>query len=195
LIELTPSGTTQSEPIVARQKETAARCCDSRRLPAVSSGMKFELTVGTILLGILGSVAIPNLRTAMNRSKQKRSMADIRTIATAWEARATDFNRYGVGGSVPLDGVSKGVNWSAMPPVSYRDLAGALEPTYVKRLPEKDGWGTPFEFAAVEQSYAIRSAGRNRTADVAIYDSRQTTDFDSDLVYSNGSLFWFPEGI
>ncbi len=51
-----------------------------------------ELLIVVAIIGILAAIAIPNLLTAIQRSKQKRSMADIRSIATAWEARATDNN-------------------------------------------------------------------------------------------------------
>ena len=51
-----------------------------------------ELLIVVAIIGILAAIAIPNLLTAMQRAKQKRTMADIRTIATAWEARATDVN-------------------------------------------------------------------------------------------------------
>src|SRR5215212_5240736 len=70
------------------------------------------------IVGILAAIAIPNLLTAMQRSKQKRSMADIRTIATAVEAYATDHNRY--------------------PPPG--ELESSVVPTYVKSLPKVDGW-------------------------------------------------------
>ena len=53
-----------------------------------------ELLIVVAIIGILAAIAIPNLLTAMQRSKQKRTMADVRTIATAWEARATDVNRH-----------------------------------------------------------------------------------------------------
>ena len=42
-----------------------------------------ELLIVVAIIGILAAIAIPNLLTAMQRSKQKRSMADIRSIATA----------------------------------------------------------------------------------------------------------------
>ena len=51
-----------------------------------------ELLIVVAIIGILAAIAIPNLLTAMQRSKQKRTMADMRTIATAWEARATDIS-------------------------------------------------------------------------------------------------------
>src|SRR5881394_65381 len=57
-----------------------------------------ELLIVVAIIGILAAIAIPNLLTAMQRSKQKRTMADMRTMATAWEARATDVNRYNAAG-------------------------------------------------------------------------------------------------
>ena len=57
-----------------------------------------ELQIVVAIIGILAGIAIPNLLTAMQRSKQKRTMADMRTIAAAWEARTTDVNRYNAAG-------------------------------------------------------------------------------------------------
>ena len=37
------------------------------------------------IIGIFSAIAIPNLLTAMQRSKQKRTMADMRSLATAVE--------------------------------------------------------------------------------------------------------------
>ena len=51
-----------------------------------------ELLIVVAIIGILAAIAIPNLLTAMQRSRQKRSMADMRTNAQALEARATDVN-------------------------------------------------------------------------------------------------------
>src|SRR5881394_1459541 len=66
-----------------------------------------ELLIVVAIIGILAAIAIPNLLTAMQRSKQKRTMADMRTIATAWEARATDVNRYNAAGvTVPTSGAT-----------------------------------------------------------------------------------------
>src|ERR1700757_3137885 len=66
-----------------------------------------ELLIVVAIIGILAAIAIPNLLTAMARSKQKRTMADMRTIATAWEARATDVNRYNAAGfTMPSNAVT-----------------------------------------------------------------------------------------
>src|ERR1043166_9510090 len=65
-----------------------------------------ELLIVVAIIGILAAIAIPNLMTAVQRAKQKRTMVNIRNIATAWEACAGDLSKYnsaGVGGaSVPI---------------------------------------------------------------------------------------------
>src|SRR5512138_3729986 len=99
-----------------------------------------ELLIVVAIIGILAAIAIPNLLTAMQRSKQKRTMADMRTIATAWEARATDVNKYNAAGALSITAVAT-ANVSTT-------LNGALVPTYIKLLPPKDGWNNPFAFYA-----------------------------------------------
>src|SRR5213593_3006566 len=93
-----------------------------------------ELLIVVAIIGILAAIAIPNLLNAMQRSKQKRSMADIRSIATAWEARATDMNNYGAAGGQSTLAWGSGTN------MSYTAMAGLLTPTYIKSLPRNDGW-------------------------------------------------------
>jgi len=128
---------------------------------------------------LLAAVVYPNVRHSMHRSAQKRTMADMRTVATAWEARATDRNSYLVGaaGKVP-----------------YEKLQRALEPTYVKHLPRSDGWGNPLEFTASEQQYSIHAAGSDHRAD-AVITPGPNTDFARDILYTNGTFVAYPEGI
>jgi type II secretion system protein G len=51
-----------------------------------------ELLIVIAIIGILAAIAIPNLLNAVQRGKQKRSMSDMRTMATAVEAYAVDNN-------------------------------------------------------------------------------------------------------
>lgn len=145
-----------------------------------------ELLIVVAIIGILAAIAIPNLLTAMQRSKQKRTMADMRSIATAWEAFATDNNDYNVSGYAPL---------TAVPMAQLTGGTEALTPTYIKNLPPNDGWGFPFQYSRDTswQAYMIVSYGRNTAADLA--STGQTTHFDCDIVYSNGSFEVYPEGI
>jgi general secretion pathway protein G len=153
-----------------------------------------ELLIVVAIIGILAAIAIPNLLTAMQRSKQKRSMADIRSIATAWEARATDMNNYAAAGvnASQIDFTTGGV--------SYASMVTRLTPTYIKSLPQNDGWGDPYSYVvgSNSQTYGIRSLGKDNAVDGSggTYTAgTQTKAFDCDIVYSMGSFVQWPEGM
>jgi type II secretion system protein G len=159
-----------------------------------------ELLIVVAIIGILAAIAIPNLLTAMQRSKQKRTMADMRTIATAWEARATDVNKYNAAGAASAVVICSNV-------VGYSALQGALVPTYIKLLPNKDGWGDPYAYRADQamatdtpaQNYLVRSTGKDgSTTGTAGFDAGNggaTTNFNDDIIFSNGVFVQYPEGI
>jgi type II secretory pathway pseudopilin PulG len=138
--------------------------------------MKYVVAVVVLAFA---AIALPNVITARNRSAQKRTMADMRTIATAWEARATDRNTYLVG---PPGGVS------------YDELRRVLEPKYIKHLPRDDGWGNPFILFSSDQEYSVRSIGGDHRMDPRTGPGA-TTDFDCDILYSNGTFVFYPEGV
>ena len=149
-----------------------------------------ELLIVVAIIGILAAIAIPNLLTAMQRSKQKRTMADVRTIATAWEARATDLNKYNAAGlTLPSQSVA------------VANLNTYLAPTYVKTFPNKDGWGNQWAFLSDQtwgattaaQQYCVISYGKDGAA--SAYPGGATTNFDCDIVYGNGTFIQYPEGV
>lgn len=149
-----------------------------------------ELLIVVAIIGILAAIAIPNLLTAMQRSKQKRTMADMRSIATAWEARATDLNRYNAAGAFSVPGSAVDTQ-----------ISGALSPTYIKSMPTKDGWGNTYRFrtdlawnTGQAQNYAIWSAAKDAAFETTPPGGGQTS-FNSDIVFSNGSFVQYPEGI
>ena len=152
-----------------------------------------ELLIVVAIIGILAAIAIPNLLTAMQRSKQKRTMADMRTIATAWEARATDLNRYNAAGALSIPGSGAGLG----------NLTNFLAPTYVKTFPQKDGWGNPWGVyidqawgtATAAQVYAIVSGGKDGAQNISTDNGGATTNFDCDIIYSNGTFLQYPEGV
>ncbi|HVG24944.1 MAG TPA: prepilin-type N-terminal cleavage/methylation domain-containing protein [Thermoanaerobaculia bacterium] len=148
-----------------------------------------ELLIVVAIIGILAAIAIPNLLTALQRSRQKRSMADIRSLATAWEARATDTNSYTAAGA--------NLTWP-QPSADVGTISGMLEPTYIKRQVLYDGWGTRFQIGMTNRSYSIESLGADTKDDSDPTSSPTpivTGNFDCDIVFSNGNFVMYPEGI
>src|SRR5437879_282691 len=53
-----------------------------------------ELLIVIAIIGILAAIAIPNLLNAVQRGRQKRTMSDMRALATAIESYSVDNNNY-----------------------------------------------------------------------------------------------------
>ena len=148
---------------------------------------RVSLAAVEVALIVVVFLVYGQLKAMSARSPQKHTMADLRTIATALEARATDMNEY--------------------PQVrSVDELARLLEPTYVKNLPRTDAWRHEWRYEAwkadpadkAAQVYAIGSAGRDwkwEKPSLRMYAGGATTNFDCDIVYSNGAFICYPEGV
>ncbi len=142
-----------------------------------------ELLVVVGIIAIIAAISIISYRTAIDRARQRRTVNDMRVIAMAWEARASDLHSYAVAGfAFPTTSVA--------PTDFYR----ALVPTYTRHLPPVDGWNRPYQYATGSNTkdYAIRSAGRDGTFDGDTYVPGETDDFDCDIVYANGSFVTVP---
>jgi type II secretory pathway pseudopilin PulG len=140
------------------------------------------------IIGILSAIAIPNLMTAIQRSKQKRTMVSLRSVALAWEERASETARYNAAGIA-----------GASVPVAASDLESALAPTYIKLMPLHDGWNDDLKFFAdiaygasqPAQKYVIVSAGRDGSFETTS-PIGATYNFDCDIIYSNGNFLQWP---
>jgi type II secretory pathway pseudopilin PulG len=154
------------------------------------------LVLLTFVLGIVAAIAIPNLLAAINRGRQKRTIADMQRVTTAVESYYVDHGYY--------------------PDVtSIDELAGLIEPIYTSEMPRTDGWRTPLGYTCWAErrsssegcdTYVIASAGRNLVferdlidygSDLIDYGSEliYTNDADEDIVLSNGAFIQVPEGI
>ncbi len=139
-----------------------------------------ELLIVVAIIGIIAAIAIPNLLNAINRGRQKRTMADMRTISTAIGAYGTDNVFY---------------------PRALTDInqmRGYLSPVYIKTFPGRDGWGTPYLFFSDNPgaNYTLVSFGKDRIAGPPppTLDVITTKDFDCDIVNVAGSFTMYPEG-
>jgi type II secretion system protein G len=153
-----------------------------------------ELLVVVAIIGILAAIAIPNLLTAIERARQKRSMVDMRSLATAWESRNTEVLRYNAAGAAVYDGCDQKADLTT--------VIEALAPTYIRSVSRTDGWGNLFETyldqpwgdTATAQKYVIISRG----GDSAFDDNGVVgpfTSFDCDIVYGGGQFLAYPEGV
>ena len=151
-----------------------------------------ELLIVVAIIGIIAAIAIPNLMTAIERSRQKRTMADMRSLATAWEARNVETGRYNASGA-QVPGITNAVD--------VNDLEYQISPTYIKVIPKLDCWKHPYELftsqpwadTASAQGYAIISPGRDGRFSTTP-QTGGTTSFDCDIIYSNGAFLAYPEG-
>ena len=80
---------------------------------------------GMMFCGIIGAIAIPNLLNAIDRGKQKRTMADIRSVAMAIE------NFEAANGAYPVA-------------ADVESLRSLLEGAHIRTIPP-DGWGNPIQ--------------------------------------------------
>ncbi len=136
-----------------------------------------ELLIVVAIIGIIAAIAIPNLLNAIQRGKQKRTMADMRAIGTAVEAYAVDNNFYPAAAS----------------PVST--ITGVLEPKFIRNMPVRDAWTTEIDYGAVgnpPQDYTIHSYGKDQKSENVVAGA--TTNFNNDIVFSAGTFVMFPEG-
>ena len=98
-----------------------------------------ELLIVVAIIGLVAALAIPNLLNAIQRSKQKRTMSDLRAIATALESYAVDNNSY-----PDIDGLTD-------------VLIVPLQPNYMRNVPTTDAWGHNTLYAKLDPATAPRA--------------------------------------
>ena len=137
-----------------------------------------ELLIVVAIIGIIAAIAIPNLLNAIDRGKQKRTMADMRSIGTAIESYAVDNNFY------PK-------NMSA---VGAAGITSHVSPIYMKTVPTTDGWQNVWSInsTATGSEYTINSTAKDGTA--GTNGGGTTNNFDCDIVFANGQFFQWPQG-
>ena len=134
-----------------------------------------ELLIVVAIIGIIAAIAIPNLLNAIDRGKQKRTMADMRSLGTAVESYAVDNNVY-----------PQATSAAALKTIVE---AGA----YIKNMPTQDGWSHDFQVAAVTTEYTLYSKGKSNTG-AATCATGTTSDFNDSICFINGQFMRYPAG-
>jgi general secretion pathway protein G len=137
-----------------------------------------ELLIVVAIIGIIAAIAIPNLLNAIDRGKQKRTMADMRSIGTAIESYAVDNNFYPKG----------------MANAGSVTISGFVSPIYMKTVPTADGWLNAWDCDSTANgtNYTITSYAKDGTQ--GTNNGGTTTDFNCDIVFANGQFFQWPQG-
>ncbi len=161
-----------------------------------------ELLIVVAIIGILAALLIPNSLAATQKAKQKGTMKDINTIATAITDWITDkgFAPDWSSGAVDSDNAT---------------IVTDLSPFYIKTFPRRDQWSYDFvvytrasangQYGVAyadgsdfgNDEYIVASNGRNGVEGEVTYDPASPAagiytvstmaDFDKELVVWNGA--------
>jgi type IV pilus assembly protein PilA len=170
----------------------------NRRLSTQSQGFTLiELLIVVAIIGIIASMLIPNMLDAMQKAKQKRTMADMRIVGGAMFSWLTDQV-----GAAAAGQTSTTINLASYGgKKSVADLNTILIPTYLQDIPIKDGWKSPYDYYMnvvnphSRNVLAIRSRGRDSQGDTDNYTVTgfEPTDYDRDVVWADGFMVRWPE--
>jgi type II secretion system protein G len=147
-----------------------------------------EVMAVVAVLGILLLVALPNLWNAIQRSRQRRTMVDMRALGMAVEGYAADHDSYpSASCAIPI----LPSQLTTLTAESFEKLA----PTYIAQVPRRDGWGRYYGYFVDPSGgyYLIQSSGAKDTGFEPIQCS-ETADFNEDIAFSNGSFIQSPLG-
>jgi type II secretion system protein G len=159
-----------------------------------------ELLIVVAIIGIIAALLIPNFLDALQKSKQKRTEADMRNMGTAMMSWLTDQAGAAAAGSAATGDVNLG-NFKS---TTSTDLATVLVTQYIQSIPLNDGWRHPFSYYMNYANplggvgiMAIVSYGRDGTADAGAPTYTVTgfdpTDYDKDIVWADGYFVRAPQ--
>jgi len=138
-----------------------------------------ELLIVVAIIGIIAAIAIPNLLTSIQKSKQKATMGDMKSIGTAVTSYHTDMY---------------------IAPTTLTDAGfGGHIVFYMPRFPQRDGWGSAWIYnrgGTMFDRYSIRSYGRDQAATApgvgSDYVVTSMAGFNQDIIFSDGTFAWSP---
>jgi len=137
-----------------------------------------ELLIVIAILGILVAILVPNMLMAVQKSKQKATIEDMRAIVTGIEAYTTDWD---------------------LPPQTnnIRLLSSILQLFYIKNMKMTDGWGHFFIYTNFDRHYSLGSPGKDSAIDLSCstrYNPPSTLEqFKKDVIFSDGLLICGPK--
>jgi len=132
-----------------------------------------ELLIVVAIIGIVAAIAIPNLLNAVDKGKQKRTMADIRAIGTAVEAYAVENTDYPMAADTAA-------------------IKAVIDPSFIKSMPSVDGWSNAFQIESSATTYTIYSQGKDGQGNNC--PPGTTSSFTDEICFVDGEFRRYPSG-
>ena len=148
-----------------------------KRRSSQSGFTLIELLIVVAVIGLVSVIAIPNLINAIQRARQTRSMADLKTIARAVSLYDQDSSAFPIETSL----------------VSAETLRSSLQ-GYMGDFRATDGWGRPFMYISDGRNYTLISYALDGVANLP-YTTGPIHLLEEDIVISNGAFVQWPEGV
>jgi type IV pilus assembly protein PilA len=155
-----------------------------------------ELLIVVAIIGIIAALLIPNFLDALQKAKQKRTVADMRNIGTAMFSWLTDQVGAAAAGAAATE-----VDLGSYKPITSTVLSTVLVPQYVQAIPDKDGWKENYNYflettsVLQAQVMAIGSGGRGGAFAGGPYTVTgfDPTDYEQDIVWADGFFVRWPQ--
>ena len=148
----------------------------SRRRHSETGFTLIELLIVVAIIGILSAIAIPRMLTAIQTARQKRTMAEMRSMAEVIQIYEQDYAFYPV-----LTG-------------TMQDLLPHLIPNTIGNMGVQDGWSRPVFYFGDGEQYTIASYGSDGLPNLP-WLPVPTSRFQDDIVISNAVFIQYPEGV
>jgi len=165
-----------------------------------------ELLIVVAIIGIIAAILIPNLIDALQKAKQKRTVADERNMGTAFMSYITDVASAGAAGAA--------TTWDASIyaiPLTHGEISSILHPSstffYLNSVPAIDGWKNTFRFAwsgDASQSAIIAIGSGARDGDLTgdlpslgevTVGGFTPTDYNQNILWADGFFVRYPSNV
>lgn len=126
-----------------------------------------ELLVVVAVLGVLAMIVVPGILSAVERARQRGTLADMHSLGTAFSTYRLDVG-------------------------SYPGAVADLEPTHMSPVPESDAWGNAWGYVASSDKYQLTSFGTDGAAGPATPALWVDEPYEGDLLMSGGMFTQYP---
>lgn len=155
-----------------------------------------ELLIVVAIIGIIAALLIPNFLDALQKAKQKRTVADERSMVTAFVSLVTDLSSAAAAGQAGTYSVG------GMTGSNPDELSTLLVTRYIPTIPVLDGWKNTYDYWMADsltapQLFAVRSRGLKGEAESDSYSitAFTPTDYERDIVWSDQFAVQYPSNV